>query len=132
MPFRYRIQKEVKFEAAHQLFGLEEGHPCGNLHGHSYLASIILESSTLDVTGFVFDFGVIGGAIKSMYDHKFLNEVIGKKNNPTAEIVAKQIFELISGILFKMDYHDEVKVMSVRLWETESSWAEVKNVPSPS
>lgn len=30
----------ASFEASHQLHGLRDGHPCGRLHGHSYMLSV--------------------------------------------------------------------------------------------
>lgn len=44
----YRIGKLFRFEAAHHLSDLPEGHKCARLHGHSYTVEI---SVATDVGG---------------------------------------------------------------------------------
>jgi 6-pyruvoyltetrahydropterin/6-carboxytetrahydropterin synthase len=125
----YRIQKTVTWEAAHQLMGLPKDHQCSNMHGHSYRAEITLSSNEVDEVGFVIDFGVISKIVKETYDHKVLNDVM--PDNPTAEHLAEHLAELILTYLFKIHADKAVKLESVRVYETATSWAEVVIVEAP-
>jgi 6-pyruvoyltetrahydropterin/6-carboxytetrahydropterin synthase len=120
--FKYRIGKTIKWEAAHQLKGLPDDHPCTRLHGHSYSADIVLRSDFLDETGFVLDYNVLK-TIKNMLDHQNLNEIL--EENPTAENIAAFIFSVVTDILRRMEAEAEVFVELVRVRETETTWAEV-------
>ncbi len=107
----FKISKKVNFESAHQL----AGHPkCGNLHGHSYKVEIVITGEKIDPkTGFIVDFGVISDSIKSVYDHS--GDIIQMSAEKLALKIAKQIRDLIQ---------IEVEGIKVKVWETESSWAE--------
>ncbi len=74
------IFKEFKFEAAHRLSSLPEGHQCKRLHGHSYKVRVFLRGKVDPAVGWVVDFGAIKTAIQPLIDqldHSFLNEVEG-------------------------------------------------------
>jgi 6-pyruvoyltetrahydropterin/6-carboxytetrahydropterin synthase len=53
-----RIGRTYRFESAHHLPNLPDGHKCKNLHGHNYRIEVIL-SGALDSRGFVKDFADI-------------------------------------------------------------------------
>lgn len=91
MPLRFQATRIVKIEAAHQLAGLEHGHPCGRLHGHSYEFSITVSSASLDETGMVVDFGLLASVVKAL-DHRTLNDILPQ---PTAENLAKYVWDEI-------------------------------------
>jgi len=123
----HRIRKELRFEAAHVLGGLPPDHPCSRLHGHSYRFSVEMVGRNLDVNGFVVDFNHLK-SIRDRLDHQFLNELSWfKKNerNPTAENIARYIYEEVNALLLRLDAVDDVKVEKVGVWETETSYAEV-------
>lgn len=120
---KYRIEKTVKWEASHRLVGLPADHQCSRLHGHSYSAKITLSSYEVDDVGFVIDFGILGKMVKDVFDHRHLNEVMPV--NPTAENIAAYMVEIILSVLFKMQVEKYVRLESVRVYETETSWAEV-------
>lgn len=122
MSFLYRISKTIRWEAAHQLKNLAEDHPCARLHGHSYSADIVLRSEFLDETGFVLDYNVLK-TVRDMLDHQNLNDIM--EANPTAENIAAFIFSVVVDILRRIEADSEVFVESVRVRETESTWAEV-------
>ena len=93
----YKISKEFSFSASHKLMGLPSTHPCSNTHGHNYLVKVELQSVNLTAEGFVVDYrklGLIKDWIDSTLDHKHLNDVL--KFNPTAENIAKHIFNTFS------------------------------------
>jgi 6-pyruvoyltetrahydropterin/6-carboxytetrahydropterin synthase len=95
----YIIRKEFSFSASHQLMGLTQEHPCSNLHGHNYTVVVELRSKELNKIGFVFDyrgFQPIKSWIDGQLDHRNLNDILDF--NPTAENIAKYIFNKITDI----------------------------------
>jgi len=109
-----RIGRTYRFESAHHLPHLPDGHKCKNLHGHNYRIDVIKQGAP-DERGFVQDFAEIDAEIAplvKMVDHRLLNEVPGLEN-PTAEVIAAWFFERIA-------YCE-----SVRVYENDDCWAEV-------
>ena len=107
---------------------------CRFPHGHNAELSVTVASPALDERGFVVDFGVlrddIGDWIDRELDHRMLlrhddplvkalrdlNEpVFVMQENPTAENIAKLVFEFVQSIGFA--------VVEVTLWETSTSSA---------
>lgn len=120
----YRIRKELRFEAAHVLAGLSPDHPCSRMHGHSYRFVVEMLSAEPDGNGFVLDFNLLK-RIRDSMDHQVLNEVLPKGVNPTAENLAKFIYEAVNTIILRANAVDDVRVERVGVWETETSYAEV-------
>ena len=109
-----RIGRSYRFESAHHLPHLPDGHKCKNLHGHNYRLEIVMRGAP-DARGFVADFAEIDAEIApllKMVDHKLLNEVPGLEN-PTAEVIAAWFFDRIANC------------ETVRIWENDDCWAEV-------
>ena len=120
----YTIAKKFKFDSAHQLTGLPEGHKCGNMHGHTYTVEVQIWSNTLTKEGFVVDFtdlAFIKRYIDDNLDHKFLNEVLGFQT--TSENLARHFHWFVEEWLVSNGVGD-AHVKSVRVSETESTWAE--------
>lgn len=95
------ISKTFRFEAAHWLPGVPEGHKCRRLHGHSFVVDVRVYGEADPITGMVMDFGDIKKAVKpyiDKLDHWCLNEV-GERDqdpllmNPTSENLAKWFFQ---------------------------------------
>lgn len=110
-----RIGRTYRFESAHRLPNLPDGHKCKNLHGHNYRMEVVLRGG-LDGRGFVKDFAEMDaevGPLLKLVDHRLLNDVEGLEN-PTAEIIAGWFFERITGC------------ESVRIYENDDCWAEVR------
>ena len=79
---------EDSFDAAHWLPKVAEGHKCRALHGHTYRIRLEFGGGVDPVMGWVIDYGEVKdvwGRVKSLLDHKCLNEVI---SNPTCENLA--------------------------------------------
>jgi 6-pyruvoyltetrahydropterin/6-carboxytetrahydropterin synthase len=128
----YAVTKAIGFCYGHRLLGYKG--KCRYLHGHNGRAEIELSAKTLDRLGMVEDFTkikqAIHGWIDDTLDHKMilcrkdpvvphlkkLKEPLYLINeNPTAETIARLIFEEARRMGFP--------VTSVRLWETDSSFA---------
>lgn len=95
------IFKEFTFEAAHRLPAVPDGHKCGRLHGHSYTATVHISGDVHPELGWVTDFAEIKVTMEPVLeqlDHNYLNDVAGL-DNPTAENVARWIWERLAGAL---------------------------------
>ncbi len=107
--------KEYRFEAAHRLPRVAEGHKCARIHGHSYKVEIEVEGPVDPDTGWLIDFGVIDDAwapLFARFDHHNLNEVPGLENS-TCENIAIYVWR---------ELRPQIKALSaVTVWETYDS-----------
>jgi 6-pyruvoyltetrahydropterin/6-carboxytetrahydropterin synthase len=88
------VFKQFRFEAAHSLPQLPNGHKCKRPHGHSYFVEISIESEVNRRTGFVVDYADIASAWEPLHeilDHNDINEVI--KPYSTCEYLAIWIWD---------------------------------------
>ena len=128
-------------------------HPdkCQFPHGHSRRIECVLEAPDLDDREMVCDFKVLKlilGEYLDQFDHamcmntedpsyanfkeRFGERVIGyESEDPTTEILARDIYRHLeaslksySGGSEEFPLRDSVRVVSVKVWETSSSWAE--------
>ncbi|MFC0525581.1 6-carboxytetrahydropterin synthase QueD [Pontibacillus salicampi] len=122
---RVMVSKEFTFDAAHHLH-LYEG-KCKNLHGHTYHV-IFGISGYVDETGIMMDFGDIKTIWKEQIevhlDHRYLNETLPAMNT-TAENMVVWIYEKMAHALNTGKY-DGARVEFVKLYETPTSYAEVR------
>ena len=128
----YSVSRSVAFCYGHRL--LNYAGKCRHLHGHNARAVITLERAGLDDMGMVEDFSrmkqVLHDWLDRDIDHTLLlhrddpllpllrsagERVYVVDENPTAEVIARMIFEYIRGQGFP--------VVEVELWETDSSVA---------
>jgi len=146
----FRICKILEIENGHML----AHHPdaCRFPHGHSRKIEIILESAELDTNGMVCDFKIVKDAVGEFldtFDHALcmntddpmfptLRAAFGErviafdKTEPTTEVLAKTFYDTIAKGLADYSARQDtryplrsaVRLASVRVWETSSSWAE--------
>jgi len=124
---RVMVSKEFTFDAAHHLHCYEG--KCKNLHGHTYKVVFGMSGFVNDI-GLVIDFGDIKeiwkNEIEIYLDHRYLNETLPKMNT-SAENMVVWIYEKMSESLKnREDQYDGARVEFVRLFETPTSYAEVK------
>jgi 6-pyruvoyltetrahydropterin/6-carboxytetrahydropterin synthase len=84
-----RLVHEFRFEAAHRLPHVPEGHKCARLHGHSFRVELAVAGPVDPKTGWFMDFGELYRLWSPLYDlldHRYLNEVPGLEN-PTSEVL---------------------------------------------
>lgn len=118
------VTKSFTFDAAHQL--PDHDGKCRSLHGHTWRVDITISGPIIEggpKNGMVLDFGDLSElwriSFETHLDHKFLNE--SYNNYPTSERLAVQIFTAIDNWIGI----SEMKVESVRVWETPTGYAEV-------
>ena len=124
----YSVTREIHFSYGHRLLNYQG--KCANLHGHNGRVQIEISSQMLDAQGMVVDFyqirQMIGAWIDEAIDHKMilwdkdplvpLLQKAGEfpvlmKENPTAEAMARWIFEEAR--------NRRLPVSKVTLWETD-------------
>ena len=98
------LVKDFRFEAAHYLPNVPEGHKCRRMHGHSFRGEIAVRGRVDPTTGWLVDFADLKrmvDPIVSRLDHYVLNEVEGLEN-PTSERIAVWIWEQLIGKLTQL------------------------------
>lgn len=139
---KIRVTKEFSFDASHQLVG--HIGKCANVHGHTYRVAVTVEGalkSNGSDEGFVMDFADLKFVVKPIIDemdHSFLSsgdEPILKEisnhdlkmyhlgQRTTAEHLSLHLFYRIGSYLIDLD--NTLKLVSVKVWETPTSCAEV-------
>ncbi|MBC8214524.1 MAG: 6-carboxytetrahydropterin synthase [Candidatus Marinimicrobia bacterium] len=141
-----KIVKIIQWDMGHRVMNHRSA--CKGLHGHRYKAEICVEGDIVTKSGaseegMVIDFGDVKNIaldfINNKLDHGFMvwdkdSELIDFFNNttghkpiivpftPTAENIAKFIFETLDK-KFEDKYSTGLKLCSVKLWETPTSYA---------
>jgi 6-pyruvoyltetrahydropterin/6-carboxytetrahydropterin synthase len=90
-----RLVHEFRFEAAHRLPRVPDGHKCARLHGHSFKIEVAVVGPVSEDTGWYIDYSTIYDAWAPLFavlDHNYLNEVPGL-SNPTSEILARWLWD---------------------------------------
>lgn len=132
--------RRIKFCAGHRL--LNHGGKCENFHGHNYVAEFFVTGDEVDDVGRVLDFSELKrrtkGWIDEHWDHAFLvfdqdkNAIAALEQvkpcrlfkmpyNPTAENMARYLLEEMCPQVLD---GTGARATSVRIWETEESYAE--------
>lgn len=90
-----RLIREYRFEAAHRLPNVPEGHKCARLHGHSFKIEVAIRGPVDPKTGWFIDYGDLDELWQPLHDrldHRYLNEVDGLEN-PTSEVLARWVWQ---------------------------------------
>ena len=114
----YTVRVEATFAAAHYL--TEYYGKCENLHGHNYLLRAYARGTELDKAGMLFDFGILKDSLRAVcarLDHSDLNANPAFANSPSAERIARYIFEALQAELAA------VPLCAVEVFETPTSMA---------
>ncbi len=122
----FKLKIIQSFSSAHNLRGYKG--KCESLHGHNYKVELVVQGDGLDETGMLCDFKILkkhlDTTIKEL-DHSYLNKIKPfDKLNPTAENIAKYIYEKIK---FKIQ-NLKLKIDEVIVWESESQCAIYKEI----
>ncbi len=141
---KIRITKQFNFETGHALFGYDG--KCRNVHGHSYKLSVTVIGTPITDTnhvklGMVIDFGDLKKIVKEEIVDKYDHATVFNKNTPHVEL-AKELTDRGHNVILA-DYQptsenmvihfaekikrrlpENIKLFSLRLQETDSSFAE--------
>ena len=128
----YLVTKRIEFCYGHRL--LDYDGVCKHPHGHNAVAEIDVRTDELDRRNMVADFSDIKRLVKGWIDRELDHKMILREDdplvaplrelgepmyllesNPTVERIARLIFEKTRELGFQ--------VVSVRVWETPSSFA---------
>lgn len=116
----FEITVKSEFEAAH--FIKNYVGKCARLHGHNWIVEAIVCGETLNELGILVDFKILKDELNKVLDeldHKYLNELeMFAEKNPTAEIIAKEIFDRLS--VAKI-FDGAAQLKGIRVYETPKS-----------
>jgi len=153
----YRIAKRFTFDAGHRLAKHPE--LCRFPHGHTYQVEVVLRADSLDGSDMVCDYQVLKTLVRrelDRLDHAMIlsatdpsraafapfadRVVMLDGGDPTAEVIARHLYRTLAaalgpgaevtsaaGVPYRLP--DGVRLESVRLWETPTSWAEYSEEP---
>jgi 6-pyruvoyltetrahydropterin/6-carboxytetrahydropterin synthase len=117
----FEISITDSFASAHYLRGYKG--KCERMHGHNYKVEVTIAAGQLNKIGLVYDFTKLKeklGEIIEVLDHRVLDSIgYFKKNNPSAENIAKYIYDNLKKGISK----EQIRLKSVRVWETERASA---------
>ena len=116
----YELSVKSEFEAAHFI----KNYPgkCARLHGHNWVIEAVAQGSQLNELGILIDFKIFKSELNKILDeldHQFLNELkMFATKNPTAENIAKEIFDKLS---VSEIFTGGTKLTAVRVYESPKS-----------
>lgn len=141
------IRKLFKFENAHIVRNCSSDRCKRSIHGHSYKVELLLKASKLDHGQMVYDFGLLKGVIKDLFDafdhaicfwqhddaeyiqmcKKFSARWISLPVSPSAEQFSRVFFYLAQQVLASTETQNgegDVAVYSVIVHETDTGYAQ--------
>ena len=141
------IRKLFKFENAHIVRNCTSDRCKRSIHGHSYKVELLLKASKLDHGQMVYDFGLLKGVIKELFDsfdhaicywqkddpeyiaacQTFSARWIALPVSPSAEQFSRIFFYLAQQVLHStitQNGEGDVEVYSVIVHETDTGYAQ--------
>lgn len=114
----FKVRIEASFAAAHRL--VHYNGKCERLHGHNYKVRVWAAGDRLGEGGMLVDFGILKKALNDVLaglDHSDLNEIAAFADDPSAERIARYIFERMKEI------DPSLPLSAVDVFETDTSMA---------
>ncbi len=141
------IRKLFKFENAHIVRNCSSDRCKRSIHGHSYKVELLLKASKLDHGQMVYDFGLLKGMIKDLFDSfdhaicfwdqdnaeyiqackQFSARWVALPVSPSAEQFSRIFFFLAQQVLAATETQNgegDVQVYSVIVHETDTGYAQ--------
>ena len=122
----YQARVEAEFSAAHFLSHYHG--KCEKLHGHNYKVRLWARGEKLDEGGMLVDFALLKKALNEALaplDHSNLNDMGFFQNDPSAERIAKFIFDSVKNKLPELGVPVELLYI-VDVFENPRSMARYK------
>lgn len=127
----FEVRVTTDFAAAH--FLKDYNGKCENLHGHNYKVYAHVRGNKLNEGGMLLDFTKLKSALRLVcknLDHTNLNDFDYFEQNPSAERIAKYIYEQIIQLLLKdgidISYKNQTEdafLYAIDVFETDTSRA---------
>ena len=127
----FEVRVTADFAAAH--FLKDYNGKCENLHGHNYKVDAHVRGNKLNEGGMLLDFTKLKSALRLVcknLDHTNLNDFDYFEQNPSAERIAKYIYEQIIQLLLKegidISYKNQTEdafLYAIDVFETDTSRA---------
>ena len=127
----FEVRVSADFAAAH--FLKDYNGKCENLHGHNYKVYAHVRGNKLNEGGMLLDFTKLKSALRLVcknLDHTNLNDFDYFEQNPSAERIAKYIYEQIIQLLLKegidISYKNQTEdafLYAIDVFETDTSRA---------
>ena len=95
------LSRDFRFEAAHYLPNVPEGHKCRRMHGHSFRGEVVVRGPVDPDTGWLIDYADLKRAVEPLVarlDHYLLNEIEGLEN-PTSEVLAIWLWKKLKPVI---------------------------------
>ncbi|MBF7687656.1 6-pyruvoyl trahydropterin synthase family protein [Acinetobacter rathckeae] len=150
------IRKLFKFENAHIVRNCSSDRCKRSLHGHSYKVELFLKANALDHGQMVYDFGLLKGVIKDLFDSfdhaicfwnqddpayiqackQFSARWVSLPVSPSAEQFSRVFFFLAQQVLANTNMKNgegDVEVYSVIVHETDTGYAQsfIEDINNP-
>jgi len=121
----YDVRVEAGFAAAHRL--VHYNGKCERLHGHNYKVRAWASGQSLGEGGMLVDFGILKktlGEVIGRLDHSDLNAIPQFSDDPSAERIARYIFEGMLAL------QPGLPLSAIDVFETDTSMARYRPGPS--
>lgn len=129
----FTVTKHISFCYGHRLMNYSGA--CGHPHGHNANVEVVAAVDVLDEQNMVMDFSYIKTVAKSWIDEKLDHKMILRHDDPLTKFLQdsnEPVFvvdknptaEYISKLIYDHLVSKDVRVLSVRVWETPTSVAE--------
>jgi 6-pyruvoyltetrahydropterin/6-carboxytetrahydropterin synthase len=128
----YLVTKRIEFCYGHRL--LDYDGVCKHPHGHNAVAEIDVRTDELDRRNMVADFSDIKRLVKGWIDRELDHKMILREDDPLVGplrelgepmylLESNPTVERIARLIFEKSHELGLEVVSVRVWETPSSFA---------
>jgi 6-pyruvoyltetrahydropterin/6-carboxytetrahydropterin synthase len=128
----YLVTKRIDFCYGHRL--LDYDGICKHPHGHNAVVEVDVRTDRLDARNMVADFSDIKRLVKGWIDRELDHKMILREDDPLVaplEALGEPVFKLesnptverIAKLIFDMTRDQGLDVVTVRVWETPTSFA---------
>ena len=128
----YLVTKRLEFCYGHRL--LDYDGICKHPHGHNAIVEVDVRTDRLDQRNMVADFADIKRVVKGWIDRELDHKMILRHDDPLVpalEALGEPIYKLesnptverIAKLIFDKSREQGLDVLTVRIWETPSSFA---------
>jgi 6-pyruvoyltetrahydropterin/6-carboxytetrahydropterin synthase len=124
----FEVRVSCEFAAAH--FLRDYHGKCERLHGHNYTVLAHVRGSSLDSGGMLVDFTELKGALRTVcdaLDHTNLNDIAAFDQNPSAERIARYIYDGMIAVLrnqgIDLSAASRTQLSAVDVFETDRNRA---------